>query len=46
MFSLARKSLTKPEPGQALPGRTEPIATAETHFVNDRPLKGPYPEGL
>jgi peptide-methionine (S)-S-oxide reductase len=46
MFSLARKSLTKPEPGQALPGRTGPIATAETHFVNDRPLKGPYPEGL
>jgi peptide-methionine (S)-S-oxide reductase len=46
MFSLARKSLTKPEPGQALPGRTEPIATAETHFVNDRPLKGPYPAGL
>ena len=46
MFSLARKSLTKPQPGQALPGRTEPIPTAETHFVNGRPLQGPYPEGL
>ena len=45
MFSLARKSLTKPQPGQALPGRTEPIPTAESHFVNGRPLQGPYPEG-
>jgi peptide-methionine (S)-S-oxide reductase len=46
MFSsLARKSLTMPGPGQALPGRAEPIATAETHHVNRHPLKGPYPEG-
>jgi peptide-methionine (S)-S-oxide reductase len=34
-----------PQPGQALPGRSEAIATAERHFVHDRPLKGPYPEG-
>lgn len=34
-----------PTPGEALPGREEPIPTAETHFVNGRPLKGPYPEG-
>jgi peptide-methionine (S)-S-oxide reductase len=45
MFGLARKSLTMPQPGQALPGRSEAIATAERHFVHDRPLKGPYPEG-
>ncbi len=30
----------------ALPGRPQPIPTAETHFVNGRPLKGPYPDGL
>ncbi|PIB93478.1 peptide-methionine (S)-S-oxide reductase MsrA [Caulobacter sp. FWC2] len=30
----------------ALPGRPEPIATAETHFINGHPLKGPYPDGL
>ena len=30
----------------ALPGRAEPIPTAETHFVNGNPLKGPYPDGL
>jgi len=27
-------------------GRSEPIPTAETSFINGRPLKGPYPEGL
>jgi peptide-methionine (S)-S-oxide reductase len=40
------KSLELPTPDKALPGRAEPIATAETHFLNGRPLKGPYPEGL
>lgn len=29
----------------ALPGRPEPILTAEKHFVSGRPLKGPYPDG-
>ena len=33
------------EPGEALPGRSEPIPTAAEHFVNHHPLKGPYPEG-
>ena len=45
MFGLKRKPLQMPEPGAALPGRNQPIPTAETHFVNHRPLKGPYPEG-
>jgi len=29
----------------ALPGRAAPIATAETHFVNGRPLSGGAPNG-
>ncbi|MFO1032777.1 MAG: peptide-methionine (S)-S-oxide reductase MsrA [Hyphomicrobiales bacterium] len=29
----------------ALPGRAQAIATAESHFVNGQPLKGPYPAG-
>jgi peptide-methionine (S)-S-oxide reductase len=29
----------------ALPGRADALPTAEIHFVNHRPLKGPYPEG-
>lgn len=33
-------------PAEALPGRPEPIATADRHFVNGHPLRGPYPEGL
>jgi peptide-methionine (S)-S-oxide reductase len=38
--------LEMPTPETALPGRAHQIPTAETHFVNGRPLKGPYPEGL
>ena len=45
MFSL-RKKREMAAPEEALPGRTTPIPTARTHFVNGRPLKGPYPAGL
>jgi peptide-methionine (S)-S-oxide reductase len=41
-----RKSLEMPTAANALPGRERPIPTAERHFVNGHPLKGPYPEGL
>jgi len=34
-----------PDPAAALPGRGEPLPTAERHFVSGQPLKGPYPEG-
>jgi peptide-methionine (S)-S-oxide reductase len=44
-FVTGGKSLTLPTADTALPGRAEPLPTAETHFVNHRPLKGPYPEG-
>ena len=33
-------------PAEALPGRARPIATAREHFVNGRPLAGPYPKGI
>jgi peptide-methionine (S)-S-oxide reductase len=45
MFNF-RKRLGLPQPDEALPGRPHPIPTAETHFVNGRRLKGPYPEGM
>jgi peptide-methionine (S)-S-oxide reductase len=45
MFTF-KKSLEMPGPGQALPGRSQPIPTASHHFVNGHALKGPYPEGL
>jgi peptide-methionine (S)-S-oxide reductase len=45
MFSF-RKKAVMPSPGETLPGRTQPLPTAETHFVNGRKLAAPYPAGL
>ena len=44
MFLSKRTAM--PAPGEALPGRAAPIPTATRHFLNGRPLKGPYPEGF
>jgi len=44
VFSFGHKS-RMPDPAVALRGRAEPLPTAERHFVNDQPLKGPYPAG-
>lgn len=41
-----RQKSEMPGPGQALPGRSDKLATAERHFVNQRPLQGSYPEGV
>jgi peptide-methionine (S)-S-oxide reductase len=43
MFFM-RKPAGMPTAADALPGRPDPIPTAETHFVNGRPLKGPFPD--
>ncbi len=45
MFSF-RKSLTLPQAGEALPGRSQPIATAAKHFLNGHGLKPPFPAGI
>jgi len=45
MFFTRQKSRMI-SPSEALPGRAEPIPTAERHLVNGNPLKGPYPAGL
>jgi peptide-methionine (S)-S-oxide reductase len=42
---LFRKRRDLPTAADALPGRPDPLPTAQTHFVNGRPLKGPYPAG-
>ncbi len=44
MFNL-RKKIEMPAPDEALKGRGTPLPTAERHFVNGAPLKGPYPAG-
>jgi peptide-methionine (S)-S-oxide reductase len=43
---FSRKKLQIPTAAEALPGRADPIHTAETHFVNGRALAPPYPEGF
>ena len=45
MFFTRQKSRMI-EPSEALPGRESPIPTADRHYVNGNPLKGPYPGGL
>ena len=39
-------SLFNTASAETLPGRASPIPTAERSAINDRPLKGPYPEGM
>src|SRR5471030_3502491 len=39
------KKIAMPTAAQTLPGRNDPIRTAQAHFVNHQALKGPYPEG-
>ncbi len=40
------KKLTLPTKDEALPGRDQPLAVPESHFVNGRPLQGPFPGHL
>ena len=42
---FSRKKLEMPTREAALPGRPQPLPTASHHFVNKRPLKGPFPAG-
>jgi peptide-methionine (S)-S-oxide reductase len=42
---FARRKSEMPTAETALKGRAGPIATAATHHISKRPLKGPYPEG-
>ncbi|NGM44624.1 peptide-methionine (S)-S-oxide reductase MsrA [Rhodobacter sp. SGA-6-6] len=46
MFFLDRKKMEMVRPEDALPGRPDPIPTAETHFIFHRPLKSPVPPGM
>ena len=46
LIDMFNKKTTMPTPETALPGRDQPLPTAEIHFTSGRPLKGPYPDGL
>ncbi len=43
IFARFSKPMTLPTAEDALPGRSEPIETAERHAVNGEKLKGPWP---
>jgi peptide-methionine (S)-S-oxide reductase len=42
---FSKKKTEMPTAATALPGRPTPIPTAAKHYIFDRSLKGPYPEG-
>lgn len=44
LFSSRRAAM--PAPHQTLPGRATPMVTAASHFINHRPLKGPWPANI
>ncbi|KPQ07970.1 MAG: peptide-methionine (S)-S-oxide reductase [Rhodobacteraceae bacterium HLUCCA12] len=44
LFSSKLHDMVSPD--QALPGRADPIPTAETHFITGRPLKAAVPDGM
>lgn len=43
---FSRTKSTMVTAADALPDNAQPVATAEHHFINGRPLQGPFPEGL
>ncbi|MCP5136333.1 MAG: peptide-methionine (S)-S-oxide reductase MsrA [Gammaproteobacteria bacterium] len=45
MFGLGKK-LALPNENEALPGRDTAMPVAPAHYVNGRPMKAPFPQGL
>ncbi|MEE9313363.1 MAG: peptide-methionine (S)-S-oxide reductase MsrA [Rhizobiaceae bacterium] len=48
MFLIDRltSKLKMPTSDNAMPGRPDPLPTAENHFVNGHPIAGPVPKGM
>ena len=46
LVEMFQRKTTMPTAAEALAGRSQPIETAASHFVNGRPLKPPFPEGF
>ncbi|MEN0087068.1 MAG: peptide-methionine (S)-S-oxide reductase MsrA [Pseudomonadota bacterium] len=46
LIDMLTKKTKLPTEETALAGRSEPVATAETHFVNGNQLAAPFPDGL
>ncbi|MDB5523609.1 MAG: msra3 [Rhizobium sp.] len=46
LIDMFNRKTEMPDPKHALPGRDAEIPTAAHHFVNGRPLKAPFPDGM
>ena len=46
LLDIFQRKARMPAPGEALPGRAQPITTPGAHFVNGHPIAGPYPAGI
>jgi peptide-methionine (S)-S-oxide reductase len=46
MGLFTRHKLEMPSPEDALPGRSQPMAVPERHFVNGNPITPPFPTGF
>lgn len=46
MFFVDRSKMQMVSPDKALPGRPDPLPTAETHFLSGLPLDAPVPAGM
>ena len=46
MFFVDRRKMQMVDPADALPGRPDPLPTAEVHFLSGLPLKSPVPAGM
>lgn len=46
LFGLGDKKLTMPTPEEALPGRDKQMIVPQKHYVNNNPMRPPYPEHL
>ncbi|MEZ5833806.1 MAG: peptide-methionine (S)-S-oxide reductase MsrA [Dongiaceae bacterium] len=46
MFSFKKKPMNIPTAAEALPGRSAPLPTASTHWVNGNSIKPPFPAGM
>ncbi|MDA1258537.1 MAG: peptide-methionine (S)-S-oxide reductase MsrA [Chloroflexi bacterium] len=46
LFGLNRRPAGVPAPEDCLPGRSTPIPTSSTHYVNGKPIHGPFPANM
>ena len=46
MWRFSSSKSTLPAPGEALPGRADPLPVPDRHFVSRNPLRPPFPAGL